>query len=77
VRYRNGKFEPLEKIDLVENSELDLMPPADEPSKPRLESPLDALAGAWVGLVDCEQLVSDIYASRSMASERPLPRFDA
>ena len=32
-------------------------------------------AGSWKGLVDTDALLKDIYASRSMKSRRPVPRF--
>lgn len=37
---------------------------------------LAASAGAWKGLIDCEKLKKDIYASRRIKSTRPVPKFD-
>ena len=37
--------------------------------------PFSDLAGSWVGLVDCDRLLADVYASRATPSERPVVQF--
>ena len=41
------------------------------------EGPFSSLAGAWVGLVDCERFMQEVYASRQLSPQRPVPRFEA
>ncbi len=69
--FRNGKFELLDQIDLKEGMEVTL-----SVIKPLTEEDRTAFreaAGAWKDLVDCDQLIKDVYASR-LVSTREEPK---
>jgi len=69
-RYRNGVIEPLEEIELPENTDLIITI-----TEARPENSADALersAGAWKDTVDCDALIRNIYADR-LISTRPKP----
>lgn len=52
----------------MEDTELTLT--IQEPGDLAPTNPIQKFAGAWVGLVDCDQLLEDTYASRRRPSER-------
>ena len=71
ARFRNGKFEPLDAVDLPEGREVTLT---------IVEAPVATdfaafrrAAGAWEGTLDAEALIGSIYADRDLAT-RPEPR---
>jgi len=67
ARYRNGLIEPLEKINLVEGSEIDIT--FSEP--PDLsEDGLDSSFGGWKGLINAEEFLRNVYSDR-LISTRP------
>ncbi|MBF0539706.1 MAG: antitoxin family protein [Nitrospirae bacterium] len=62
--YNNGLIEPLEEVNLIDGTELTVNIP-DELKITHRKNFLDALnatAGGWKDLIDCEQLIKDIYA---------------
>ena len=68
AKFKRGVFEPLEKIELEEGKEVEVIIPAS------LEKVLEVLretAGAWKETVDCEKLLEDIYKSRRESVKRP------
>ncbi len=62
VVYRNGRFEPLEEVNLPDGVEL-LITIKEERARPP-EERFKAAAGSWKGLVDAEALKRNIYRSR-------------
>ena len=68
VVYRNGKFEPLERVDLPEGAQL-LIAVEEGPRVPP-EERFRKAAGSWKGLVDTEALKRNIYRSRLVPSKR-------
>jgi predicted DNA-binding antitoxin AbrB/MazE fold protein len=66
ARYSKGKIEPLEKVDIVEGTEL-LIILLGGPSR-SAEDRLERSAGAWKGTIDVEKLVNDIYNSRLVST---------
>jgi predicted DNA-binding antitoxin AbrB/MazE fold protein len=61
-----GMIEPLEKTDIKEGEEI-IISISKAPSKRAKKSFLNALrktAGAWKYLVDCDELVKNIYNDR-------------
>ena len=71
ARFKQGRLELLEKVDLPEGKEV---------SVTILETPtirgaegLRRSAGGWKELVDAETLIQNIYAER-LLSTRPAPR---
>jgi predicted DNA-binding antitoxin AbrB/MazE fold protein len=69
ARYRDGRFEPLEPFEFDEGKEV-VLTVTDLPEAEAVADPLDASAGAWKDLLDCEQFEKDVYASRS---QQPRP----
>ncbi len=60
ARYRNGIIEPLEKVEIKEDSEITLA--LLEP----LELDPDGLIrnfGGWKDTVDCDELIKNIYST--------------
>lgn len=71
ARVNHGLLEPLEKIDLLEGSEVTV-------TVHGIPSPLDVeasrrAAGSWKGKVDAETLIRNIYADRLIMT-RPEPK---
>jgi predicted DNA-binding antitoxin AbrB/MazE fold protein len=71
ARFREGKFEPLEAVDLPDGREVTLTI-VDAPDAPDFAA-FRRAAGAWKGTVDAEALIRDIYANRVLAT-RPEAR---
>lgn len=71
ARFHDGKFEPLEAVDLPEGREVTLTI-VEAPSTPDFAA-FSRAAGAWKGTLDAEGLIRDIYADRLLAT-RPEPR---
>lgn len=65
ARYRNGLIEPLEKIDLAEGAEITItVSELPDVSKDGLNRSF----GGWKGLIDAEEFLKNVYASRSTRS---------
>lgn len=68
AKFKRGVFEPLEKIELEEGKEVEVVIPS------KTEKALEALretAGAWKETINCEKLLEDIYSSRRESAKRP------
>ncbi len=65
-RYRNGVIEPLEKVELPENTEVTLTITEAKPEE--AADALERSAGAWKDKVDCDALIRDIYADRLIST---------
>ena len=66
ARVKNGKLEPLEKVDLPEGKEVlvaILRVPASHDAEAFRRS-----AGSWKGLVDAEGLIRKIYENRLVST---------
>ncbi len=61
ARYKHGVFEPIEKIDLKENSEVTIV--LSEPENLPQDG-LDESFGGWKSLINAEELIRNIYADR-------------
>jgi predicted DNA-binding antitoxin AbrB/MazE fold protein len=72
AKVKNGRLEPLEKIDLPEGEEVTLRI-VETPTAEGIELALRC-AGAWKGIVECERFLRDIYRSRRRVSRRAVPR---
>ena len=60
--FKDGKFEPLDEIAIEEGAEVTLIV-----TKAAVERDFRAFheaAGAWKDIVDCDQLIEDVYTSR-------------
>jgi predicted DNA-binding antitoxin AbrB/MazE fold protein len=66
ARFKNGVFEPLEKLEFDESKEF-LIIVKDFPANDRFAKAM----GSWKGTVDFDELIRDIYESRSLSVERP------
>ena len=71
VRIRDGRLEPLEKVDLPEGKEVTITI-LDAPAERDFEA-FRRSAGGWKGTIDAEALIRNIYADR-LISTRPEPR---
>ena len=71
VRVRDGRLEPLEKVDLPEGKEITITI-LDVPAERDFEA-FRRAAGGWKGTIDAEALIRNIYADR-LISTRPEPR---
>ncbi len=71
--YANGVFEPATPVNLDEGTKVVIS--VTEETESRTDSDgLELSAGGWSDIVDCEQLIHDIYTSRSADSRgQPLP----
>jgi len=66
ARFSKGVIKPLEKVDLREGEDI-IVSIAKAPFKRVKKSFSDGLkktAGAWKDLVDCDELIRNIYADR-------------
>ena len=63
ARYREGKLELLEPLEIGEGTEVTVIVNGPEPL-PAATDPITASAGAWKDLLDCEQFEKDVYDSR-------------
>ncbi|MCP8313122.1 MAG: DUF104 domain-containing protein [archaeon] len=66
AKSKKGIIEPLEKLELEEETEISITI-KEVPKEDRFEKSM----GGWKGLVDCEQLIKDIYKSRRLSAKRP------
>jgi predicted DNA-binding antitoxin AbrB/MazE fold protein len=69
ARYHEGRFEPLEPLDLEEGSEVLITVAGPEAAAPAID-PIAATSGAWKDLLDCDQFERDVYESR-LTQTRP------
>jgi len=67
ARYRNGLIEPLESIDLTEGAEITITV-SELPDI--CKDGLKGSFGGWKGLIDAEEFLKNVYASRQL-STRP------
>jgi hypothetical protein len=67
ARYKNGIIEPLEKVEIKEDSEITLA--LLEPLEPDPNGLIRSFGG-WKDTVDCDELIKNIYADR-LISTRP------
>ncbi len=69
VIFSNGVFMPLGKINIPEGKELIITIP-DEPKEKNLSDALYETFGCWKDTIDCEKLIKDIYADRSISTRK-------
>ncbi len=69
VRFSHGIFQPLEKVDIPEGKEL-IITISDEPKEKNLSDALYETFGCWKDTIDCEKLIKDIYADRSISTRK-------
>jgi len=72
ARFSDGTLKPLEALELKEGEEVTITIVSSSRSS-RVADWLERTAGAWVGLVDAEELEREIYDSRFIAT-RAEPR---
>ena len=74
AKYKHGIFEPLEKIDLEENSEVNITIYSPESmSEEERRKRFHASAGKWKDIVD-EKILDEIYEQRRLRT-RPEAKF--
>ena len=71
ARVKRGMLELLEKIDIPEDTEVSVTI-IETPRTPSADG-LRRSAGGWIGLVEADVLIENIYNDR-MVSTRPKPR---
>ena len=72
ARYSNGHLELLEKLNIEEGAEV-IVTISDHRKGTGMSAALEATAGAWKDLINCDELKRNIYADRTI-STRPIPR---
>jgi len=76
ARYSKGKLEPLESLKLEEGQEVSITIGSDpvilREATDHSTDFLEKSFGGWVGLIDCDELIRNIYESRSIQG-RPKP----
>lgn len=67
AKFSHGVFKPLEKVELPEGEELEIIIGKEEAKEEFKEEkdPLDTTFGAWSD-IDCETLKKNIYADRQI-----------
>ena len=71
--YSNGVFKLENPVDLDEGAEVVISVSERQEGQSEFRG-LRSSFGGWKGIVDCEQLIDEIYAYRSTESRsRPLP----
>jgi predicted DNA-binding antitoxin AbrB/MazE fold protein len=69
ARYRQGRIEPLEPLDLEEGKDIIVTVEYSETMEPN-EEPTVSTAGAWKDLLDCEAFEQEVYQNR-LVQTRP------
>ncbi len=72
ARFSHGVIEPLEKVEFSEGEEFSVIIPAmsKKSKKKCFRDALKDTSGGWAGLIDCEELIKNIYADR-LVDTRP------
>ncbi len=71
--YADGVFKPVTPVDLDDGARVVISVTEDSQSGNKFQG-LEASAGGWKDIVDCEQLIEDIYERRAADSRsQPLP----
>ena len=63
--YKNGVIEPLEEIELPDGAEITITVSED---KRAAHDGLDRSFGGWIGLIDAEKFLEDVYADRYIST---------
>ena len=71
--YSDGVFKPSTQVDLDDGNQVVIEVSKEVQTSNDVDG-LAASAGAWNDIVDCDQLISDIYESRSAHSHSPISR---
>jgi len=70
ARFSKGVIEPLEKVEIGEGEEITISilktPPRSV--KRRFSEALRKTAGGWKDLIDCDELIKNIYNDRLIAT---------
>ena len=62
ARITQGRIEPLEPLPFLEGAEVEVTAPVEESET--AADPTQSTAGAWEGLLDCDQFERDVYEGR-------------
>jgi len=66
ARFSKGMIEPLEKVEIREGEEItiSIWEGPSRPVKISFSEALKKTAGGWEGLIDCDELIRNIYNDR-------------
>ena len=72
ARFSKGMIEPLEKVEIREGEEItiSILEAPPRPVKVSFSEALKKTAGGWKGLIDCDELIRNIYNDR-LVTTRP------
>lgn len=70
ARYRQGRLEPMETLDIEEGTELTITVTYPDTEETSEADPTLATAGAWKELLDCRTFEKQVYQNR-LVQTRP------
>jgi len=70
ARFSNGVIKPLEKVEIGEGEEItiSILETPSKLAKGSFSEVLKKTAGGWKDLVDCDELIKNIYNDRLIAT---------
>jgi predicted DNA-binding antitoxin AbrB/MazE fold protein len=70
ARFSKGMIEPLEKVEIKEGGEItiSILEAPPKPVKINFSEALKKTAGGWKGLIDCDELIRNIYNDHLIAT---------
>ncbi len=68
AKYIHGKLEPMEDLELSEGEEVTISVKRPAKSPEEVRTALRETAGGWVGLIDFDAYLKDLYESRRSSS---------
>lgn len=73
ARFSKGMIEPLEKVEIREGEviTISILEAKSKPGKSSFSEALKKTAGGWKSLIDCDELIRNIYNDRLIATRPP------
>lgn len=69
AKYLHGKLEPMEDLDLKDGDEVTISVKRPAKNTEEVRAALKETAGGWVGLIDFDVYLKDLYESRRSSAE--------
>ena len=70
ARFSKGMIEPLEKVEIREGEviTISILEARSKPGRRNFSDALKKTAGGWKSLIDCDELIPNIYSDRLIAT---------